>query len=149
MEDTSEQDEWRGARPATCPMRVVLVEDSAPLAERIMALIKRVETVELVAAVTGENAAVETLSRGAAGAIVLDLNLQQGNGFGVLRAIRQRSLPVAVIVFTSYDIPAYRRAAAALGAAEFLHKARDYDKLTGALERLAATHWSGQSPPMS
>lgn len=118
--------------------RVLLVEDSAPLAERITELIKPLAGIEFVAAVAGENAALESLRSEIVDAVVLDLNLQQGNGFGVMRAIRQKTLPVAVIVFTSYDIPAYRRAAAALGAAEFLHKARDYDKLPGTLQRLAA-----------
>ncbi len=126
--------------PALVPriLRVLLVEDSAPLVERIGALIRALSGVELVAAVASERAALDTVARERVDALVLDLNLRQGNGFGVMRALRKRSLPVSIVVFTSYDIPAYRRAASALGASEFLHKARDYDKLSVVLARLAA-----------
>jgi DNA-binding NarL/FixJ family response regulator len=125
------------------PFRVVLVEDSALLAARIADVIRGLAGVELVAAVASETAAVDTLSRGDADGVVLDLNLVQGNGFGVMRSIRKLGLPVEVIVFTSYDIPAYRRAASALGAAEFLHKTRDHDKLPDAIRRLAAARLAG------
>ena len=123
-------------------LRVLLVEDSVPLAERISALIRTMPGVELVTAVASERAAVEAVANQRVDAVVLDLNLQQGNGFGVLRSLRTRALAVSVIVFTSYDIPAYRRAASALGATEFLHKARDYDKLPAVLGRLAASQAS-------
>ena len=120
------------------PLRVLLVEDSAPVAERIAGQLAAIEGVELIATVASERAAVEKLTTGGVDAVVLDLTLQQGSGFGVLRARQQLALPVAVVVYTSYDIPAYRRAAAVFGASEFLNKARDHHKLAEALRRLAS-----------
>lgn len=119
-------------------LKVLLVEDSGPVTERVATLIGDLDAIEIVGAVTTERAATEALARTPVDALVLDLHLKQGDGFGVLRFIRRQALTVAAIVFTSYDIPQYRRAAATLGAAEFLHKSRDYDKLGGALRRLAA-----------
>lgn len=119
------------------PLRVLLVEDSAAVAERIAGQIGALDGVELVATVDSESAAVDSLRQGGVDAVVLDLTLKQGSGFGVLRSRQELALPVAIVVYTSYDIPAYRRAAAALGASEFLNKARDPDKLPVVLKSLA------------
>lgn len=128
-----------GTDAATDRLKVLLVEDSGPVTERIRTLIGDLDAIEIVGAVTTERGATEALTDTPVDALVLDLHLQQGDGFGVLRFIRRQALDVAAIVFTSYDIPQYRRAAATLGATEFLHKSRDYDKLGGALRRLATT----------
>jgi DNA-binding NarL/FixJ family response regulator len=138
MQDVSTDD---GTEAATERLRVLLVEDSGLVTERIATLIGDLGAIEIVGAVTTERAATEALARTPVDALVLDLHLNQGDGFGVLRFIRRQALDVAAIVFTSYDIPQYRRAAATLGAAEFLHKSRDYDKLGGALRRLAAARF--------
>ena len=134
----SESADDREAAAGQRPLRVLLVEDSAPVAERIAGQIAAIDGVELIATVASECAAVEKLASGGVDAVVLDLTLQQGSGFGVLRSRQQLALPVAIVVYTSYDIPAYRRAAAVFGASEFLNKARDHDKLEQALKRLAA-----------
>jgi DNA-binding NarL/FixJ family response regulator len=135
MQDLSNNDST-GA--ATDRFKVLLVEDSGPVTDRIATLIGELGAVEIVGAVSTERAATEALARTPVDALVLDLHLKQGDGFGVLRFIRRQALNVAAVVFTSYDIPQYRRAAATLGAAEFLHKSRDHDKLGDALRRLAA-----------
>ena len=139
MDDQSDSGPADGnERPAgRRPLRVLLVEDSAPVAERIAGQIAALDGIELVATVASEGAAIDELTRGGVDAVVLDLTLKQGSGFGVLRSTQQLSLPVAVVVYTSYDIPAYRRAAAVFGASDFLNKARDHDKLALVLIRMA------------
>jgi len=127
-----------GKDVATERLRVLLVEDSGPVTERVRTLIGDLVAIEIVGAVTTERGATEALAATPVDALVLDLHLQQGDGFGVLRFIQRQALNVGAIVFTSYDIPQYRRAAATLGATDFLHKSRDHDKLGGALRRLAA-----------
>lgn len=129
------------------PLRVLLVEDSVLVAERIAGQIAALDGVELVATVASEGAAVDELTRGGVDAVVLDLTLQQGSGFGVLRSRQQLALPVAVVVYTSYDIPAYRRAAAVFGASDFLNKARDHDKLALVLKRLATAGYTSAPSP--
>ena len=137
-QSTTASADYRKTPAGRRPLRVLLVEDSAPVAERIAGQIAAIEGVELIATVASERAAVEKLTTGGVDAVVLDLTLQQGSGFGVLRSRQQLALPVAVVVYTSYDIPAYRQAAAVFGASEFLNKARDHHKLAEALGRLAS-----------
>jgi DNA-binding NarL/FixJ family response regulator len=61
--------------------------------------------------------------------IILDLQLRQGTGFGVLRKLAARGMRPVVIVYTNYDLPEYRHAAELLGANHFLDKSRDYERL--------------------
>ncbi|MGB5131595.1 MAG: response regulator, partial [Steroidobacteraceae bacterium] len=105
--------------------RVLLVEDSRVLTDRLRETIATLDGIELVAAVTDESSAVEAASGNGIDAIILDLQLKHGTGFGVLE--RLGSKRPMVIVFTNYVLPEYQRRAAALGVEYFLNKSRDYD----------------------
>lgn len=115
------------------PLKVLLVEDSAMLVERLRELFERIPGVELIATVDTEQEAIAAVSDQPVDAIVLDLQLKRGTGFGVLRHIASMGQPPVRIVLTNYDLPEYRRQATALGARYFLDKARDYDRLVDAL----------------
>jgi DNA-binding NarL/FixJ family response regulator len=106
-------------------LRVLLVKDSRVLAERLTETITQIGRVELIARVDTEAAALVIVERESIDVIVLDLNLKQGTGFGVLRGLAKLSIKPYVIVLTNYDLPVYKRAATALGAACFLDKSRD------------------------
>ena len=122
---------------ARLPLRVLLVEDSALLVQRISELVNTLPFVQLLGNVSTEAAALERLDAGGIDAIILDLQLHTGNGFGVLKALRKRGGPISVIVFTNFAIAAYRDSALALGAAHFLDKSRDYDQLPTVLQQLS------------
>ncbi len=127
-----------GGRQTThMPLKVLLVEDSSVLVERLRELFEQVTDVELVATVDTEQAAIDAISAGEMDAIVLDLQLKRGSGFGVLRHIATMSQQPVRIVLTNYDLPEYRRQATALGARYFLDKARDYDRLLDTLREIA------------
>ena len=142
MQDVSNHDATDAAAER---LKVLLVEDSGPVTERIATLIGELDAIEIVGAVTTERAATEALAHTPVDALVLDLHLRQGDGFGVLRFIRRQALNVAAIVFTSYDIPQYRRGAATRGAGEVLDNSRDKDNRGGALRRVA--HMAAPPPP--
>lgn len=113
----------------TPPQKVLLVEDSPVLAERLRELVDEVPGVQLLATVDKEQDAIDIVESVEVDAIVLDLQLRNGTGFGLLRKIAPMSRRPVVIVYTNYDLPEYRRQAASLGAAYFLDKSRDYDRL--------------------
>ena len=121
------------------PLRVLLVEDSALLVQRISELVKALPFVRREGNVNSEAAALERLDAGGIDAISLDLQLHTGSGFGVLKALHKRGLSPSVIVFTNFAIAAYRDSALALGAAHFLDKSRDYDQLPSVLRELSET----------
>lgn len=120
------------------PLRILLVEDSKVLTERVAEAIRQAPDVELVGAVDTEDAAREAVSRDGIDLMILDLHLKQGNGFGVLRGLEKVSERPAVLVLTNYDLPEYEAAAMALGASHFMDKVRDFDKLPEVLQQLVA-----------
>jgi len=120
-------------------LSVLLVEDSQLLADRLREAMQVASGIELVATVDNEAAAVAFLKQRRIDAVLLDLHLRGGTGFGVLRAINNGEVGnVTAIVLTNHDLGEYRRAAAALGARYFLDKLRDFDRLPELLQRMGA-----------
>jgi DNA-binding NarL/FixJ family response regulator len=117
-------------------VRVLLVEDSEVLTERLAEAIRQIPGVELVGSVDTESDAVAAVQRDRIDVMILDLHLRQGNGFGVLRAVAKSAQRPFIVVLTHYDLPQYKDAALALGATHFLDKVRDYDKLPDVLHQL-------------
>jgi DNA-binding NarL/FixJ family response regulator len=127
----------RGKEPPEHVLRVLLVEDSPLLVQRIVELVSELPNVRLVDTAGSEAEALSRLEAVNIDAVILDLQLHTGSGFGVLRALHARPVAPPVIVFTNFAITAYRDSALALGAAHFLDKSRDYDRLPGVLRELS------------
>jgi two-component system OmpR family response regulator len=118
-------------------VRVLLVEDSKVLAERLSDAIRETGDTRLVGVADTETAAVEAAKRQVIDVIILDLHLREGTGFGVLRALANEKRRPTIIVLTNYDLPEYKEAALALGATYFLDKACDYPRIPALLHQLA------------
>ena len=123
---------------------VLLVEDSALLVERLTEVLGEIDGVQLAAVVDNETTAIRAVNGSSFDVILLDLHLRQGNGFGVLRAIAKMAQRPPVIVLTNYDLEEYRRAALDMGAAYFLDKARDMDRLRDMIGEIRA-----REPPLN
>src|SRR5271170_6395532 len=123
-------------------LRVLLVEDSKVLTERLTEAIRQIPEVELIGTADTEAGAVASAKRDSVDVIILDLHLRQGTGFGVMRALAGAQLRPQIIVLTNYDLPEYKNAAIALGATHFLDKARDYGRLPEVLREICEAHLS-------
>ncbi len=124
-------------------LRVLLVEDSKVLTERLTEAIRQIPQVELIGTADTEATAVASAQRDSIDVIILDLHLKQGTGFGVMRAlatVATAHLKPRIIVLTNYDLPEYKNAAIALGASHFLDKARDYGRLPEVLHEICEAH---------
>ena len=117
-------------------LRVLLVEDSRVLAERLRESLDSLEQVEVVGAVADETAAVTAAREKHVDVIILDLQLREGTGFGVVQRLG-KSRP-KVIVFTNYMLPEYQRLASSLGIEYFLNKSLDYERLPQLLAEIGA-----------
>jgi two-component system, OmpR family, response regulator len=130
----------------TGSIRVLLVEDSVVLADRIGELLDRLPRIDLIGTVDTEAEAVERIAAAAPDVLILDLHLRDGSGFGVLRSLeRAGHRRPKVIVLTGFDQPQYRREAETLGADAFLDKSRDYHRLPVLLNSYAAQHGSSRT----
>jgi DNA-binding NarL/FixJ family response regulator len=123
----------------TARLRVVIVEDSAIIRARLAESLAEIPNLEIVDQVESEAAAVGVLGEKAWDAVVLDLQLKQGTGLGVLKALAKGTRPpqAKVIVFTNYAFPQYRDRSMALGADYFFDKAREFHRVREVLHALA------------
>ena len=118
------------------PLRVLLVEDSKVLAERLIELLRPLKDIRLIAVMDTEAGALAALAHHTVDVMILDLHLKQGTGFGVMRKLRTAHHHMSIIVLTNYDLPEYKNAALSLGANLFLDKALDYARLPELLREI-------------
>ncbi len=123
-------------------LRVLLVEDSKVLTERLTEALRQIADIELVGTADSEAGALAAFKSRPVDVIILDLHLKQGTGFGVMRALASAQKKPRIIVLTNYDLPEYKNAAIALGASHFLDKARDYGRLPEVLHEICEAHLS-------
>lgn len=108
-------------------LRILLVEDSPRIAERVRELLVQEEGVKVLATVSDETAALRALTEQAVDVLILDLQLKVGTGFGVLESMGSHR--PTTIVMTNYALPQYRERARQLGVDHFLNKAADFERL--------------------
>jgi DNA-binding NarL/FixJ family response regulator len=125
------------ASTRTGALRILLVEDSELLAERLREVLGQIAGVEVVGTVVDEGSAVTMAREGDIHVLILDLQLKQGTGFGVMRSLGADR--PAIIVFTNYALPEYRRRAEQLGVEYFLNKSLDFERLPEVIRTLART----------
>jgi DNA-binding NarL/FixJ family response regulator len=119
-------------------VRVFLVEDSQLLRSRLEALLGAIPGMSVVGHATGARQAVDAILAARPDAVVLDLHLDQGNGFDVMKALREAVPDIAVYVLTNFPSEPHRRKAEGLGASGFFDKSGEFEKLGAALAAAAA-----------
>jgi two-component system OmpR family response regulator len=106
------------------------------LVERLRESLDGLENVEVVGAVADETAAVAAAREHAVDVIILDLQLKEGTGFGVMQRLG-KARPL-IIVFTNYMLPEYQRLAQSMGVEHYLNKSVDYERLPQLLSEISA-----------
>jgi len=129
-------------------LRVLLVEDSELLAERLSELISALPDVELINSVQTESDALTQVNTARPDVLILDLHLRSGSGFGLLRSLAgSPSVPrPKIIILTNFGLPEYRRQAESFGVEAFLDKSRDYFQLPELLRHFANARSQGTAP---
>ena len=128
------------------PLRVLLVEDSSLLAERLSELIRRLPEVDLIDTVDTEALALAQIGTAGPDVVILDLHLRSGSGFGVLRSIARTGHRPKIIILTNFGLPEYRRVAEAFGVEAFLDKSSDYYRLPSVLRDFAKERAKNDAP---
>ena len=127
--------------PQSPSLRVLLIEDSALLAARLIELVNPLPEVDLIDTVDTEAEALDRISAGSPDVLILDLHLREGSGFGVLRSLALSTRPrPKIIVLTNFGLPEYRREAESFGVEVFLDKSREYFRLPSLLTSFAKEH---------
>lgn len=118
--------EWL-QQDATLP--VFLVEDSLAIRARLAATIRAIEGAELVGEAGTVGDAIDGIRSTHPRALILDLQLEDGSGLDVLRAVYPSAPELHVAVLTNYATDQHRRACLDAGAEFFLDKSSDFPRI--------------------
>ena len=119
-------------------LRVILVEDSPRIADRIRDLLQTEVGAEVVHVAVDEQGAIRAAQDYDADVMILDLQLRHGTGFGVLQALG--SGRPTTIIMTNYALPQYRAKAVKLGVEYFLDKSVDFERLPEIFAEISNQH---------
>lgn len=112
---------------------ILLCDDNAPLSEQYAYDLRRLGDYEVLTAASGADA-LEALASDTIDCLVLDLEMPGMDGFGVLRALRDRSIATPVIVYTGTGN--FDRCVQAIkaGAYAFIDKAEPVERVVREIE---------------
>lgn len=121
-------------------LRIAIIEDSISIRKRLVALVEEMGDMEVVGEASTEVEAIRICQEKMPDAIILDMQLETGNGLGVMKAMQYASAVTKpmIIVLTNFPSPSVERAAISLGADFFLDKSLEFHKLPALLSSLAA-----------
>ncbi len=119
-------------------LRVYLVEDSPHVRDLLLDLLNDPGEIEIVGFADNEKESVAAILADPVDAVIVDLNLREGSGMGVIKQLRSaaRDPQPNIIVFTNHPFPEIRQRAMQLGANYFFDKSADYDSLGATLHSL-------------
>ena len=127
-------------------LRVYLVEDSPRLLRRLMELLEEIGA-QIVGHADSASRAIDDIAAMNPDIAVVDIGLQQGNGFDVLRALklRKNAGPIG-IVLTNFTTRPYRAAATRLGASYFFDKNQEIVAMLRTIATIARSRELNAAP---
>ena len=119
-------------------MRVVLVNGSVLIRERLNQMLSELEEIEIVGEEQDEIKAIECIRKVKPDAVILDIRLGKGSGINVMREIKKGDPSPTVIILTNYSNNFYRMKCINTGAAFFLYKSTEFEQISGILKEIAS-----------
>ncbi|HEX4926569.1 MAG TPA: response regulator [Burkholderiales bacterium] len=114
-------------------MQIYIVEDSAAVRTRLTAMLGEVPGAEVAGASAGATQATREILESRPEVVILDLNLAEGGGFDVLRALRAEAPEIDVFMLSNFSAYPYRQLAERLGARGFFDKTTEFGRVREAL----------------
>ena len=124
-------------------VKVMIVDDHPVVRNGLEAMLSVEEDMEVVAAVEGGDAAVAWCAKNARnlpGVVVADVHMPNGDGFGMLAAMRNSYPGVRVLLLAGMPLKDEETRAREDGARGYLPKSLDGRELVKFIRRIAKTH---------
>jgi len=118
------------------PVRVVLVDDSAIVCERLVEVLSAIDQVEVVGC--GENFAVgrQLLLDQDPDVLVLDIDLPDQSGIDLLQIAHLQKPTRMIVMLTNHDHPRLRERCRELGANFYFHKPTEITRIIDVCEEM-------------
>ncbi len=116
------------------PLRVFLVEDSPSVRDRLIDFLAEPGKVDVIGFADTETEAVRQLGNEPVDVAIVDLNLREGTGMGVIESLRGQAGESSegrptVVVLTNYAFPEFEIACRERGADYFFDKSTQFGAL--------------------
>jgi DNA-binding NarL/FixJ family response regulator len=115
-------------------IKVFLADDSVMIRERVAAMLEA-GAMSVVGEAATPQQAIEGILASTPDVVVLDAQLERGQGLEVLCAVRPVAPDIGFVVFSSNSGPAYRKRYLAEGAVAFLDKSTEFDQLVQTVKK--------------
>jgi DNA-binding NarL/FixJ family response regulator len=119
-------------------MQVFLVEDSPMVRQRLEALLQEVPGTTIVGCAAAADDAVREILATRPDLVVLDVQLEEGSGFDVLRALHAQAPELDVVMLSNYSSYPYRQIAERFGARGFFDKTKEFERVRDVVAQGAA-----------
>ncbi len=118
-------------QPLSADMQwVLLVEDSWYVREGLTDLINESDTARVMASAATEDEAVRLAATLPFDIVIVDINLRQGSGIGLLQRLQDLHMaPSTRVVYTNHNDWRLAERCKSLGATHVLHKGGDFGQL--------------------
>jgi len=117
-------------------MKVFIVDDSALVRERLIAMISEHPEIEITGQAENAQEATNSIRKLKPDVAILDIRMPGGNGIEVLRNIKKNSSAPTVIILTNYPYPQYRKKCMEAGADYFFDKSTEFQKIIEVIKKL-------------
>ena len=108
------------------PANVLVIEDSPRIRDSLVDIINADARRRVTAIADTEKDAIDIVRRGNIDIAIIDLQLRQGSGVGVLQQLGQET-SVLKIVLTNFSSPQMRQRCLDLGANYYFDKSREFE----------------------
>ncbi len=110
-------------------MKVLVVDDSSLLRERLVEMLSEVPCVEAFGQDADEQTVLNTLLQLKPAAVIFDAQTSGGRGIAVLRKIRESEHQPTIFIFSNSGNEAYRRRCLEEGASFFFDKSTELKEM--------------------
>lgn len=125
-----------GRKPARRPIRVLIADDHPLIVEGLKLILAKKGMEVIGVAMTGRQAVDKTLAM-EPDVLLLDIRMPGMDGLEALASIKAARPRTSVLVLTSFGNPEYLARAVTLGAAGFLSKSVEAEKISQAIKAVA------------
>jgi len=117
-------------------MKVLIVDDSKIVCNGLRQMLSDIADVNVVGEAYNAGNAIKAILELKPDVVILDIRLPGKSGIEVLKDIRDKKLPIRVIMLTNYPYPQYRKKCEELGADYFIDKVTEIEKIKEVIEQL-------------
>lgn len=120
-------------------LRIAIADDSPLIRRQISEKLEEIPGVEIVGEAEGAGQALALIRDVKPHLLTLDIRMPAGDGFTLLRELKNIAQPPLVAVVTNYATAEYRKRCLELGACAFLDKSHQIEELIVLIEQLRQT----------